>query len=64
MSSTTNNQDNTIQELHRIRREIAQEFQGNLFAINADARARMEGSGRVIAHKARVQNDETRTKAS
>jgi hypothetical protein len=48
MNSITNNQDTTIADLHRIRRELAEKFQGDLFAINADARARMEKSGREV----------------
>jgi hypothetical protein len=48
MNSTTNKKDQTIAELHQIRREISEKFQGDLFAINADARARMEQSGRVV----------------
>lgn len=35
----TETPDTTIADLHRIRREIAAKFNGDVFAINADARA-------------------------
>ncbi len=64
MNSMTNDKDATIQELHRIRREIAEKFRGDLHAINADARARIEKSGQMIAHKEQVQSGEVKPKAS
>jgi hypothetical protein len=48
---TTENTDSTIDEIHRIRREIATKFRGDIFAITADARTRMEASGhQIIRH--------------
>lgn len=44
----TDTRDTTIGDLHRIRREIAARFAGDVFAINADAQARTEASGRRI----------------
>ena len=44
----TENRDTTIADIHRIRREIASQFNGVIFAISADAQARSESSGRQI----------------
>ena len=44
--------DTTIADIHRIREQIAAKFGGDPFAINADARARMEQSGRPILRRA------------
>ena len=44
-------QDTTIADLHRIRREIAARFQGDLFALSADAQSRAEASGRQILRR-------------
>ena len=49
----TENSDNTIADIHRIRREIAARFKGDLFAINADAQARSEASQRQIIRQRR-----------
>jgi hypothetical protein len=43
--------DTTIADLHRIRREMAAKFGGDVFALNADAQARSEASGRRIIRK-------------
>lgn len=50
---TTENCDNTIADIHRIRGEIAAKFKGDLFQINADAQARSEASGKqtIRQHK-------------
>ena len=53
---TTENNDNTIAEIHRIRREIAAKFKGDLFAINADAQARSEASQRQIIRQHKSSN--------
>jgi len=45
--------DSTIADIHRIRREIAARFDGDVFAINADAQARSEASGRQIIRRRR-----------
>jgi hypothetical protein len=47
MKMTTDNRDTTIEDIHRIRREIAERFQGDIFAIVEDARKRQEASGRL-----------------
>lgn len=49
MSATT--RDDSIADIHRIRREIAARFGGDVFAINADAQARSEASGRRIIRR-------------
>ena len=46
-----NLQDTTIADLHRIRREIAARFHGDLFALSADAQSRAEASGRLILRR-------------
>jgi len=51
--------DNTIADIHRIRREIAARFHGDVFAINADAQARTEASGREIIRRGRPSNKAT-----
>ena len=51
--------DDTIGEIHRIRRDIAARFQGDVFAINADAQARSEASGREIIRSRRSPNGVT-----
>ena len=43
--------ESTIEELHRIRRELAAKFGGDLFAINADAQVRTLKSGRRIIRR-------------
>ena len=44
--------DTTISDIHRIREQIAAKFSGDAYAINADARARMERSGcTIIRHE-------------
>ncbi len=43
--------DHTISDIHRIRREIAAKFNGDLFAMTADAQARSEASKRQIIRK-------------
>ena len=43
--------DHTIADIHRIRREIAAKFNGDLFAMTADAQARAEASEREIIRK-------------
>ena len=50
MSSELN--DETIEEIHRIRAEISAKFGGDLYAITADARARMEASGQPTVDRA------------
>jgi hypothetical protein len=52
----TENTDNTIADIHRIRREIAAKFNGDLFAINADAQARSEASQRQIMRRPKSSN--------
>ena len=52
----TDTRDTTIGDLHRIRREIAARFAGDVFAINADARARTEASGRRIIRCSQASN--------
>ncbi len=37
--------DSVVDEIHKIRREIADRFDGNIRAISADANARMIASG-------------------
>lgn len=51
--------DNTIAEIHRIRREIAAKFRGDVFAINADAQARTEASGRDIVRRLKSREGAT-----
>lgn len=51
--------DTTIDDIHRIRREIAAKFAGDLFAISADARDRTEKSGREIIRRSQASNQAT-----
>ena len=44
-------QDTTIADLHRIRRELAARFHGDLIALSADAQSRAEASGRKILRR-------------
>ncbi len=44
-------QDTTIADLHRIRRELAARFHGDLIALSADAQSRAEASGRQILRR-------------
>ena len=44
-------QDTTIADLHRIRREMAARFHGDLVALSADAQSRAEASGRQIIRR-------------
>jgi len=43
--------DTTIADIHRIRREMAARFHGDLLALTADAQARAEASGRTILRR-------------
>jgi hypothetical protein len=43
--------DTTIADLHRVRREMAAQFGGDLLALTADAQARAEASGRTILRR-------------
>ena len=52
---TAEHPDTIISDLHRILEQMAAEFGGDLYAINADARACMEQSGRVIWKRGRPQ---------
>jgi len=52
----TETRDTTIADLHRIRREMAARFDGDVFAINADAQARSEASGRRIIRRCQSSN--------
>ena len=47
----TEARDSTVADLHQIRRQIAAKFHGDVFAINADAQARSEASGRRIIRR-------------
>ena len=53
----TENGDTTIEDIHRIRREIAAKFNGDLVAMTADAQARTEASGRTIIRRPGVLNE-------
>lgn len=56
--------DTTISDIHRIREQIAAKFGGDVHAINADARERMENSGRtIIRREQRAENQEAKIKA-
>ncbi|HUE70880.1 MAG TPA: hypothetical protein VMP01_08315 [Pirellulaceae bacterium] len=48
---TPDRSDTTIGELHRIRREMAERFHGDLFALTADAQARTQASGRKVIQR-------------
>ena len=56
---TAEHPDTIISDLHRIREQMAAEFGGDLHALNADARARMEQSGRVIRKRRHPQPSAT-----
>lgn len=52
------NPETIIADLHRVREEIAAEFDRDLFAITAAARTQMEKSGRkVVRRTARPTRD-------
>jgi len=56
--------DTTISDIHRIREQIAEKFGGDLHAINADARKRMEQSGRTIIRRdQRAENQEAKIRS-
>jgi hypothetical protein len=61
MKMTTEKRDSTIADIHQIRQEIATKFQGDIFAITADAQARMETSGRRIIRRPKSPNKATPT---
>lgn len=42
------NSDSVVDEIHRVRHEIAERFDGDVSAIAADADARAKASGRPI----------------
>ena len=48
MIRKTSNRDTTIDEIHQVREQIADKFNGNIEAILEDARKRQEASGRAI----------------
>jgi hypothetical protein len=48
MTKKMNNQDATINEIHRTRERIAEEFGGDIEAILDDARQRQAASGRTL----------------
>jgi hypothetical protein len=54
MSNET--RDNTIDDIHRIRRDIAAKYHGDVCAINADAQSRTEASGRQIIRRRSSSN--------
>ena len=59
-----NDKDTTISDIHRIREQIAAKFGGDVHAINADARERMEKSGRTIIRRERhAENQEAQIKS-
>lgn len=51
--------DTTIADLHRIRREMAAKFSGDLYALTADAQARAEASGRTIVRRGELPRPAT-----
>ena len=53
--------DTTISDIHRIRQQIAAKFGGDAYAINADARARMEKSGCTIIRRESADREPTGT---
>lgn len=48
MTMPVEDPDTIIADLHRVRAQMAAEFGGDVFAITADARLRMEKSGREV----------------
>ena len=48
MIQKKNNRDTTIDEIHRIRQQMADKFGGNIAAILEDARKRQAASGRSV----------------
>jgi len=57
--------DTTISDIHRIREQVAAKFGGDVHAINADARERMEKSGRTIIRRERhAENQEAKIKST
>ena len=48
---TAEDRDTTIEDIHRLREEIVAQHGGDLIAITADARKRMEQSGCVVRHR-------------
>ena len=48
MTQKMNNKDNTVEEIHRTRRQMAEKFGGDIAAILDDARKRQAASGRPI----------------
>lgn len=45
---TPNKADATIDEIHQVRREISERFDGDVFAIAADAARRQDASARPV----------------
>ena len=48
MSQKSNKSDTTIEEIHRIREQMADKFGGDIAAILEDARKRQAASGRRV----------------
>ena len=48
MIQKTNNADSIIEEIHQTRKEIAENFNGDIFAIHEDARKRQEASDHPV----------------
>ena len=56
--------DSTIDEIHRIRREISDRFSGDLFAIAEDAARRQAASNRPVWQPKHDEQDDARKRAS
>jgi len=48
MTHKPTDRDTTIEDIHRIRRQMAEKFGGDVDAIIEDARKRQEASGRAV----------------
>lgn len=52
--------DDTITELHRIRRELVASHNGDLAALTADAQKRAQSAGRVIVDRREMSDWENK----
>ena len=56
MSQKTVDRDSIIDEIHRVRQQMAEQFGGDIAAIHEDARKRQEAAGRAV-WQGRTPND-------
>jgi hypothetical protein len=58
MTTKSEKPDDIISDLHKIREQIVESFQGDLGALTSDADKRARSSGRVIIDRLPIRGDE------